>query len=89
VQKLRADKPADLNLLEIKRKQLDLMLKGVLMNVNDVKNSILKAVGNQSGAFVEYAGVIAQAIVKDFGPEEEKTVEPVKEIRVVKAQETR
>jgi hypothetical protein len=27
VQKLRADKPADLNLLEIKRKQLDLMLK--------------------------------------------------------------
>ena len=60
------------------------------MNVNDVKNLILKAVGNpESGAFVEYAGVIAQAIVKDFGPEEEKTVEPVKEIRVVKAQETR
>lgn len=27
VQKLRADKPADLNLLDIKRKQLDLMLK--------------------------------------------------------------
>jgi hypothetical protein len=60
------------------------------MNVNDVKNSILNAVGNpESGAFAEYAGVIAEAIVRDFGPQEEKTVEPVKEIRVVKAQETR
>ena len=60
------------------------------MNVNDVKNSILNAVGNpESGAFVEYAGVIAEAIVKDFGPEEEKTVDPVKEIRLVKPEETR
>jgi hypothetical protein len=60
------------------------------MNVNDVKNSILNAVGNpESGALAEYAGVIAEAIVKDFGPEEKKTVAPVKEIRVVKADETR
>jgi hypothetical protein len=60
------------------------------MNVNDVKNSILNAVGNpESGALAEYASVIAEAIVKDFGPEEEKTVEPVKEIRLVKPEETR
>ena len=60
------------------------------MNVNDVKKSLLNAVGNpESGVFVEYASVIAEAIVKDFGPEEEKTVEPVKEIRLVKPEETR
>jgi hypothetical protein len=60
------------------------------MNVNDVKKSLLNAVGNpESGAFVDYADLIAEAIIKDFCPEEEKTVEPVKEIRLVKPEETR
>ncbi len=60
------------------------------MNVNDVKKSLLNAVGNpDSGAFVDYADVIAEAIVNDCCPEEQKTVEPVKEIRLVKPEETR
>ena len=60
------------------------------MNVDDVKKSLLNAVGNpNSGAFVDYADVIAAAIVKDCCPEEENIVEPVKEIRLVKPEETR
>jgi hypothetical protein len=60
------------------------------MNVNDVKKSLLNAVGNpESGVFVDYADQIAEAIIKDCCPEEEKTVEPVEEIRLVKPEETR
>ena len=60
------------------------------MNHDEIKNVYLAAVGNpQSGVFVDFADVISEAIIKAFGPEEEKTVELVKEIRVVKAAETR
>ena len=60
------------------------------MNKQDIKRVYLSALGNpESGVFVEYADVIAEAIAKECCPEEEKTVEPVKEIRLVKPEETR
>jgi hypothetical protein len=60
------------------------------MNHEEVKKAYLAAVGNpESGVFVDFADAISEAIVKACCPEEEKTVEPVKEIRVVKVEETR
>jgi hypothetical protein len=60
------------------------------MNHEQVKKAYLSAVGNpESGVFVDFADVISEAIIKAFNPEEEKTIEPVKEIRVVEAKETR
>ena len=60
------------------------------MNHEEVKKAYLSAVGNpESGVFVDFADAISEAIVKACCPEEEKTVEPVKEIRVVKVEETR
>ena len=59
------------------------------MNKQDIKKVYLSALGNpESGVFVEYADVIAEAIAKEFCPEEEKTLEPVKEIKLVKPEET-
>jgi hypothetical protein len=60
------------------------------MNKGDIKKAYLAAVGNpETGVFVEFADVIAEAIAKECCEEETKTVAPVKEIRVVKADETR
>ena len=60
------------------------------MNYEEVKKAYLAAVGNpESGVFVDFADVVSEAIVKACCPEEEKAVEPVKEIRVVKVEETR
>jgi hypothetical protein len=60
------------------------------MNKQQIKNAYLSAVGNpDSGVFLDYADAIAEAIAKECLPEEEKTVEPVKEIRLVKPEETR
>jgi hypothetical protein len=60
------------------------------MNHEEVKKAYLAAVGNpESGVFVDFADAISEAIVKACCPEEEKAVEPVKEVRVVKVEETR
>jgi hypothetical protein len=60
------------------------------MNHEQVKKAYLSAVGNpESGVFVDFADVISEAIIKAFNPQEEKAIEPVKEIRVVEAKETR
>jgi hypothetical protein len=60
------------------------------MNHEEVKKAYLAAVGNpESGVFVDFADAVSAAIVKACCPEEEKAVEPVKEIRVVKVEETR
>jgi len=60
------------------------------MNHEEVKKAYLSAVGNpESGVFVDFADAVSEAIVKACCPEEEKTVEPVKEVRVVKVEETR
>ncbi len=60
------------------------------MNHEEVKKAYLSAVGDpESGVFVDFADVISAAIVKACCPEEEKAVEPVKEVRVVKTEETR
>jgi hypothetical protein len=60
------------------------------MNHEEVKKAYLSAVGNpESGVFVDFADAVSAAIVKACCPEEEKAVEPVKEIRVVKVEETR
>jgi hypothetical protein len=60
------------------------------MNHEEVKKAYLSAVGNpECGVFVDFADAISEAIVKACCPEEEKAVEPVKEIRVVKVEETR
>ena len=60
------------------------------MNHEEVKKAYLSAVGNpESGVFVDFADAVSAAIVKACCPEEEKAVEPVKEVRVVKTEETR
>lgn len=60
------------------------------MNHDEVKKAYLSAVGNpESGVFVDFADAVSAAIVKACCPEEEKAVEPVKEVRVVKVEETR
>jgi hypothetical protein len=60
------------------------------MNHEEVKKAYLSAVGDpESGVFVDFADAVSAAIVKACCPEEEKAVEPVKEVRVVKTQETR
>jgi hypothetical protein len=60
------------------------------MNHEEVKKAYLSAVGNpESGVFVDFADAVSEAIVKACCPEEEKAVEPVKEVRVVKVEETR
>jgi len=60
------------------------------MNHEEVKKAYLSAVGNpESGVFVDFADAVSAAIVKACCPEEEKAVEPVKEVRVVKVEETR
>ena len=60
------------------------------MNHEEVKKAYLAAVGNpESGVFVDFADAISEAIVKACCPEEEKAVETIKEIRVVKVEETR
>lgn len=60
------------------------------MNHEEVKKAYLSAIGDpESGVFVDFADVISAAIVKACCPEEEKAVEPVKEVRVVKTEETR
>jgi hypothetical protein len=61
------------------------------MNHEEVKKAYLSAVGNpESGVFVDFADAVSAAIVKACCPEEEeKAVEPVKEIRVVKVEQTR
>jgi hypothetical protein len=60
------------------------------MNHEEVKKAYLAAVGNpESGVFVDFADAVSEAIVNACCPEEEKTVEPVKEVRVVKVEETR
>jgi hypothetical protein len=60
------------------------------MNVADVKRAYFNALGNpSSGLFVEFADVICEAIVAEFGEPEVKTFEPVKETRVAGISETR
>jgi len=60
------------------------------MNHEEVKKAYLSAVGNpESGVFVDFADAVSEAIVKACCSEEEKAVEPVKEVRVVKVEETR
>jgi len=63
------------------------------MNVENVKRILLSSVGNpESGVFVDFADVVSEAIVAEFG--EKKTAEvksftPVDETRVEKIKETR
>ena len=60
------------------------------MNVVDVKRAYFKALDNPaSGVFVEFADVICEAIVAEFGESEVKAFAPVKETRVVGISETR
>jgi hypothetical protein len=60
------------------------------MNVAEVKRVYLKALDNPaSGVFVEFADVICEAIVAEFGEPEVKAFAPVKETRVVGISETR
>jgi len=60
------------------------------MNKDQIKKAYLSAVGNpQSGVFVDHADAIADAVYEECCEDEIKTVEPVKEIRVVKVDETR
>lgn len=60
------------------------------MNVADVKRAYMKALDNPaSGVFVEFADVICEAIVAEFGEPEVKAYAPVKETRVAGISETR
>jgi len=60
------------------------------MNVADVKRAYFKALDNPaSGVFVEFADVICEAIVAEFGEPEVKAYVPVKETRVEVISETR
>jgi hypothetical protein len=56
----------------------------------DIKKVILKATGNpESGAIKDNADRISEAIYSEFFQEEVKSFSPEKEVRVVKASETR
>ena len=60
------------------------------MNVENVKRVYLSALGNpQSGVFVDFADVVSEAIVAEFGEPEVKNYKPVKETRVAAISETR
>ena len=60
------------------------------MNVADVKRAYFTALDNPaSGVFVEFADVICEAIVVEFGEPEVKAFAPVKETRVAGISETR
>ena len=60
------------------------------MNVADVKRAYFTALDNPaSGVFVEFADVICEAIVAEFGEPEVKAFVPVKETRVAGISETR
>lgn len=63
------------------------------MNVDSVKKAYLSAIGNpQSGVFVDFADIIAEAIVAEFGTDKEpeaKSYSPVVEKRLEKIKETR
>jgi len=60
------------------------------MKVADVKRAYFKALDNpSSGVFVEFADVISEAIVAEFGEPEVKAFAPVKETRVVGISEKR
>jgi hypothetical protein len=60
------------------------------MNVADVKRAYFNALDNpSSGVFVQFADVICEAIVAEFGEPEVKAYAPVKETRVEVISETR
>lgn len=60
------------------------------MNLADVKRVYFDALDNPaSGVFVEFADVICEAIVAEFGKSEVKAFAPVKETRVAGISETR
>ena len=60
------------------------------MNLADVKRVYMKALDNpSSGVFIEFADVICEAIVTEFGEPEVKAYAPVKETRVEVISETR
>ncbi len=63
------------------------------MDAENVKRVYLSVLGNpQSGIFVDFADVISEAIVAEFGekkPAEKKSFAPVDETRVEKITETR
>jgi hypothetical protein len=63
------------------------------MDVENVKRIYLSALGNpQSGVFVDFADVVSEAIVAEFGEKkstEVKSFAPVDETRVEKVSETR
>jgi hypothetical protein len=63
------------------------------MDVENVKRIYLSALGNpQSGIFVDFADVVSEAIVAEFGDKksaEVKSFTPVDETRVEKVSETR
>lgn len=60
------------------------------MNREEVKKVYFAALGNpESGVFVDFSDDVCEAIVKAFGSEEEKSVKPVKEVRIVEIEETR
>ena len=63
------------------------------MDVENVKRIYLSALGNpQSGVFVDFADVVSEAIVAEFGEKksaEVKSFAPVDETRLEKVKETR
>jgi hypothetical protein len=63
------------------------------MDAENVKRVYLSVLGNpQSGIFVDFADVISEAIVAEFGekkPTEVKSFSPVDETRLEKIKETR
>jgi hypothetical protein len=63
------------------------------MDVENVKRIYFQALGNpHSGVFVDFADVVSEAIVAEFGekkPAEVKSFKPVDETRLEKVTETR
>ena len=60
------------------------------MNKLEIKKAILNATGNpESGAIKDNVDAMADAIYKELNKNEESAFKPEKDIRVIKANETR